>query len=199
MDIRGLLSDAWEQGEPYRASLGGLLYGDTKPLMGLLNSPATISPDDMYNAALMFAPITPAGKASLIKALQNGGKTEGFELGILTAGQQNRLAKLIGKDVPNSIYASPTAVNHIYKSRIAGDGFSPQEVAKFAEQALLPKSLFSYGNASNRAELVNSGLRDTLTGRVYDARMPMDVTGDALEAVTVIPKGLGGRKTKPTR
>jgi hypothetical protein len=53
-------SQQWQQGEPYRVAVGGLLSGDVNPLMGLLNQPVTVNPmtaQEATNMALDWAPM----------------------------------------------------------------------------------------------------------------------------------------------
>lgn len=81
----GLLDEAWERGRPYREALGGLLMGDTRPAMGLLNTKSPVDPMDGVNAALAFAPLglgtlKPVGKAGKIASMMDDtykGKFEG--------------------------------------------------------------------------------------------------------------------------
>jgi hypothetical protein len=192
MGLLDILEDQWRQGEPYRASLGGLLYGDTRPLMELMGKKTAISPDEIVDVGLL-SPITPLGKAKLLEAMLKGGKSSGFELGKLTEGQAKQLSKMLGRDVQQNVNITPSALEHIYTRRIADQGFTPEEVTRFVEQAMAPRAKPIPGDKAGRGELLNAGLRDMKSKALYDARLPLDFAEDGMTAVTIIPKGLNRR------
>jgi hypothetical protein len=194
MGLLDVLEEQWSQGEPYRASLGGLLYGDTAPLKELLNKKSPITASDPINMGLMFMPISAVGKASLISALKNGGMADGFSLGTITNGQAKQASRLINEPVEQEVFATPNSLRHLYKEKMVRDSYTPEEVAKFAEEAMRPVAHVQAGNSATRFELINRGLRDSETHRPYDALMPIQSNNGLLEMVTVVPKGLPARK-----
>lgn len=50
------------------------------------------------------------------------------------------------------------------------------------------------GTARQQPSLLNEGLLDLLTGKRYDARMPLGSVGDAYDVRSVVPDGLPPRK-----
>ena len=67
-DISSWAKQTYANGEPYRATLGGLLYGDTKPLMGLLNQPVKMNPMTVDEATAMAMDWGPMALGTIGKA-----------------------------------------------------------------------------------------------------------------------------------
>jgi hypothetical protein len=58
--LLGSLKQQWQRGEPYRVAAGGLLSGDVKPAMGLLNAKSKVKPmtvDDAMQIAMDWGPM----------------------------------------------------------------------------------------------------------------------------------------------
>lgn len=193
--IRGLLSNPiesiknqYKQGQPYRNALASLLSGNVDQANRDISS-SSINPMDF---AMMLAPISVSGKASLISAMQNKGVSPEFSLGTITQGQASRLGGLLGQHVPQEVTVTPSSANHIYKSRVLNQNFTPEDVARFADEAMRPSANAKFGTGG--VELSNNNLRDSLTKSYYEAKLPLVFDGDRLIAKTIIPKGLQNRK-----
>ena len=85
-DISSWAKQTYANGEPYRATLGGLLYGDTKPLMGLLNQPVKMNPMTVDEATAMAMDW---GPMALGKIVYHGSphKFDAFDMSKLGAGK----------------------------------------------------------------------------------------------------------------
>ncbi len=168
-------------------------------LMASLAAPAAL-PKAAATAGLAFmAAMSPEGKARLLADLTAGKGSGSYRLGDVTPGQQKALQRL-GTPPTESrdVMMTDAATGHMLDRRVNLDGFSPEEVVRFAEQAMQPRSSAWVDPAAkaHKPALSNSGLRDPLTGRSYTAHMPMAPNGESLDVVTVIPRGLPARKTK---
>ncbi|MEJ5148962.1 hypothetical protein [Comamonas sp. MYb396] len=167
-------------------------------LIANLASPAAL-PKAAASGLSLIAAISPEGKARLLADLMAGKGSGTYRLGDVTPGQQKALQRL-GTPPTESrdVMMTDAAAAHMLDRRVNQDGFSPEEVVRFAEQAMQPRSSAWVDPAAkaHKPALSNSGLRDPVTGRSYTAHMPMAPNGESLDVVTVIPRGLPARKTK---
>lgn len=132
-----------------------------------------------------------------LKGLADG--IEPYRLGDVTEGQARHLAELAGrKPASRDVVMDDRALRHIIENRIEKDGFTPEEVAKFAEEALRPRAKAQMATNSRHSfpSMVNES-RDPVTGRLYDATMPLYPGEGAFVVKSVFPDGLRPRKTKP--
>jgi hypothetical protein len=164
-----------------------------------LESPL-FSPDDLIGAGLakglLGLAISPVGKQSLIDALRNGGKTAGFELGDITAGQARRGGESAGQVAGTVVDATPKQVNHVYVKHVVGDGYTPEEIGKFAEEAMRPNAMVGQNANAGRFNLINRDRTDPVSGRLYDATMPLEINNDRLKMISIVPDGLRPRGKK---
>lgn len=137
--------------------------------------------------------IDPKAKARLIADLMAGKGSGTYRLGDVTPGQQKALGKLFGHEVSQDVLMTDKATQHLLKKRIHLEGRTPDQVGKYAEQALMPRATadLDVGKGMQNPALVNRGLLDMQSGRRYDARMPFGVTDDGdLFVRSVVPNGL---------
>lgn len=180
----------------------GAISPERRPAAELLANLATPTalPKAAATAGLAFmAAMSPEGKARLLADLTAGKGSGTYRLGDVTPGQQKALQRL-GTPTTESrdVMMTDAATGHMLDRRVNLDGFSPEEVVRFAEQAMQPRSSAWVDPAAkaHKPALSNSGLRDPVTGRPYTAHMPVAPNGESLDVVTVIPRGLPARKTK---
>lgn len=148
------------------------------------------------SAVEQLGAISPEGKARLLADLQAGKGSGTYRLGDVTGGQANMLGKAGLKATTTDVRMSDDAFKHLHGKRILQEGYSPEEVAKFAEQAMAKRSRVDLdpGKARQQPSLLNEGMRDQVTGKRYDARMPLDSQGDAFGVRSAVPDGLPPRK-----
>lgn len=175
----------------------GVISPERRPAAELLANLAT--PAALPKSFAMMAAMSPEGKARLLADLTAGKGSGTYRLGDVTPGQQKALQRL-GTPPTESrdVMMTDAATAHMLDRRVNLDGFSPEEVVRFAEQAMQPRSNVWVDPAAkaHKPALSNSGLRDPVTGRSYTAHMPMAPNGESLDVVTVVPRGLPARKTK---
>lgn len=143
--------------------------------------------------------ISPEGKARLLADLQAGKGSGTYRLGDVTQGQAAGLDALFGRPAPSrDVFMTDASANHLLAGRIRQDGFSPEEVARFAEQAMAScaRPDLNTAKGGQNPSLLNGGLRDQATGRPYDARMPLRQAEDGYEVRSVVPEGLRSRNNK---
>ncbi|WP_434513781.1 hypothetical protein AB6Q56_14465 [Dechloromonas sp. ARDL1] len=142
--------------------------------------------------------IDPAGKKRLISDLIQGQGSGTYKLGDVTAGQFDRLSREFGRTpAGNDVMMNNKALNHLLDGRIGADNFSPEEVGKFAEQAMMKRSAVDLDRAkgAQNPSLLNRGLMDSESGKRYDARMPLGLDGAGnINVLSVVPDGLRKRK-----
>lgn len=140
--------------------------------------------------------ISPEGKARLLADLQAGKGSGTYRLGDVTEGQANQLRRAGLKSTSNDVLMTNDALRHLHDKRVMLEGYSPEEVLRFAEQAMAKRSRvdFDPGKARQQPSLLNEGMRDLVTGKRYDARMPLGSVGDAFDARSAVPDGLPPRK-----
>lgn len=143
--------------------------------------------------------ISPEGKKRLIEDLTAGQSSGRYVLGDVSDGQQKALERLYGRSSDGkNVHMGDRAHEHLMQGRIAQDGFTPEEVARFAQQALEPraKAWVDPAKSFQNPSLLGQGQRDPLTGGRYDAQLPMRQEEGGYGLVTLIPKGLPARKSK---
>ncbi len=178
----------------------GAVTSERRPAAELLGSLAGPSAAAKAATALGFmAAMSPEGKARLLADLTAGKGSGTYRLGDVTQGQANGLQRLgMPPSVGRDVVMTDAAHAHLMDRRIGIDNFTPAEVTKFAEQAMQPRSSAWIDPAAknHKPSLLADGLLDQATGRRYSAQMPLQSQGDALEVVTVVPRGLPARKKK---
>lgn len=177
----------------------GALAGGARGLSRLADTgPAVVPSAGRYGAtaAEQLGAISPEGKARLLADLTAGKGSGTYRLGDVTAGQAKMLEKAGLSATTNDVRMTDDAFRHLHDKRILQEGYTPEEVATFAEQAMAKRSRVDLdpGKARQQPSLLNEGLRDPVTGKRYDARMPLDSQGDAFGARSAVPDGLPPRK-----
>lgn len=140
--------------------------------------------------------ISPEGKARLLADLQAGRGSGAYRLGDVTQGQANQLRRAGLQSTGTDVRMSDDVFRHLHDKRVHLEGFTPEETVRFAEQAMAKRARvdFDPGKARQQPSLLNEGLRDPVTGKRYDARMPFEGLGDAFGARSAVPDGLPPRK-----
>ncbi len=148
------------------------------------------------SAVEQLGAISPEGKARLLADLQAGKGSGTYRLGDVTQGQAKMLEQAGLKSTTTDVHMTDDAFRHLHGKRIQQDGYSPEEVASFAEQAMARRSRvdFDPGKARQQPSLLNEGMLDPVTKKRYDARMPLDGQGDAFGVRSAVPDGLPPRK-----
>ncbi|XJC77612.1 hypothetical protein ACHFCA_16410 [Delftia tsuruhatensis] len=131
------------------------------------------------------------------------GKSSGtYRLGDVSQGQANALQRL-GMPPTNSrdVMMTDASFNHLADARMVRDGFQPDEVVRFAKQAMEPRSnvVRDPTGAGHKPALANDGLLDPASQRRYTAQMPLRVVDGQMEVVSVVPRGLPGKEKGPVR
>lgn len=176
----------------------GAISTERRPAAEFLANLAT--PAAMPKSLAMMAAMSPEGKARLLADLTAGKGSGTYRLGDVTPGQQGALQKLgLPATETRDVMMSDDVFSHLQDGRVLKDGFTPEEVAKFAEQAMSKSSRAEVNTAKafQNPALVNRGLRDPQSGHMYDAQMPLKVEDGSLTPATVFPRGLPGRNKKP--
>lgn len=141
--------------------------------------------------------IYPAGKARLLADLQAGQSSGTYPLGDVTDGQARQLAKVGGLTADtNNVMMTDDTFRHLLQKRLRAEGFSPEEIATYADLAMQKRSQIDLdpSKRNQQPSLLNRGQVDPVTGRRYDARMPLNSDGTSFEARSVVPDGLPPRK-----
>ncbi len=160
-----------------------------------------IAPSSGGHAALQqqLGVMFPDGKARFLADLKAGTGSGTYQLGDVTEGQARQLQKLgMPETRTRDVMMNDAVLRHVHAKRIADEGFSPDEVVRFAEQAMSKGSAVDLDAAkmAQNPALVKRGLRDAVSGRPYDARMPLGSTEEAYFPRTVYPGGLKKRPSK---
>lgn len=145
------------------------------------------------------AAMSPEGKARLLADLLAGKGSGAYRLGDVSQGQATALQRLgMPPDVGRDVMMTDKSFNHLVDARVSRDGFQPEEVVRFAKQAMEPRSkvLRDPAGAGHKPALANDGLLDPSSGRKYTAQMPLRAVDGQMEVVSVIPRGLASKKTK---
>lgn len=151
------------------------------------------------SAAAQLGAISPEGKARLLTDLQAGQGSGTYRLGDVTQGQLNALQRLgMPPAASRDVMMTDGALNHLLDARMSRDGFAPDDVVRFAKQAMEPRSgiVRDPAASSHKAALANDGLLDASTKKRYTAQMPLQSVDGQMQVVSVVPRGLPGRKTK---
>ncbi|WP_440597251.1 hypothetical protein [Acidovorax sp. 22279] len=175
----------------------GAVTPERRPAAELLGSLAGPSAATKAATALGFiAAMSAEGKARLLADLTAGKGSGTYRLGDVTQGQANMLEKVGLNAATTDVRMTDDAFRHLHDKRVVQEGYSPAEVATFAEQAMSKRSRvdLDLGKARQQPSLLNEGMRDPVTGRRYDARMPLDSQGDAFGVRSAVPDGLPPRK-----
>ncbi|MBT2322510.1 hypothetical protein J7E62_09150 [Variovorax paradoxus] len=146
-----------------------------------------------------FGAIDPKGKARLLSDLQGGTSSGRYRLGDVTEGQGKGLDALFGREAASrDVYMTDDAYRHLVERRLIDQGFSPEDVALFTEQAMAKRARpnLDPSKGGQFPALLNSGVSDPVSGRTFDARMPLKSTDDGYEVRSVVPEGLRGRNNK---
>jgi hypothetical protein len=140
--------------------------------------------------------IDPLAKKRLVSDLTRGVSSGTYRLGDVTSGQLKRYAKASGEQPLSNDVVMGSAFNHLMKRKDV-DNFTPEEIGTFMEQSMRPNSFIDYDPAKSGQypSLLNTDMVDKVTGRKYDARLPLRVNEQGLlEVVSVYPDGLSKRK-----
>lgn len=152
-----------------------------------------------FDAAAQLGAISPEGKARLLADLQAGKGSGTYRLGDLTEGQAAGVNQLFGRPTAGrNVYMTDDGTSHLIERRMQDQGFSAEEVAQFAENAMAKRARadLNVAKGDQNPSLLNSGVKDPATGRVYSARMPFRQVEDGYEVRSVVPEGLPGRNNK---
>ncbi|GEM_PF-2969721 len=147
----------------------------------------------------LAAAISPEGKARLLADLLAGKGSGTYRLGDVTEGQSKALQRLgMAPTTSRDVMMTDDVLGHLRDGRVLKDGFTPEDVTKFTEQAMSKSSQVELNTAKahQNPALVNRGLVDAQTGKRYDAQMPLRGEGGTLTPATVFPRGLPGRNKK---
>lgn len=176
----------------------GAVTSERRPAAELLGSLAGPSAAAKVATGLGFmAAMSPEGKARLLADLAAGKGSGTYRLGDVTEGQGRGLDTLFGRQATaRDVYMNDRATTHLLDGRIAKDGFTPAEVALFAEQAMANRARpdLMAAKREQNPSLLNAGIRDKVTNRTYDARMPLHQSDEGYVVRTVVPEGLPARK-----
>ncbi|WP_370682270.1 hypothetical protein [Comamonas sp. GB3 AK4-5] len=156
-------------------------------------------PEALISLGFPLGAISPVGKARLLADLKAGKGSGTYPLGEVTEGQGKGLNSLFGNEsAGRTVFMTDEAAAHLLARRVQGNKFTPEDVAKFTEQAMASRARpdLNVAKTAQNPSLLNSGMRDPLTGRPYDARMPLRQLEDGYEVRSVIPEGLPPRNEK---
>lgn len=165
-------------------------------LLGVADNWANASSPPFGSFSAQLGAISPEGRARLLADLAAGRGSGTYRLGDVTDGQAKMLGKSGMRAKSRDVLMTDDVLRHLYDKRILEENFTPAEVALFAEQAMAKRSRVDLNPAKARQQpsLLNEGLRDSVTGRRYDSRMPLAELGDGYEVRSVVPDGLPPRK-----
>lgn len=175
-------------------------------LVGVLSdmSPAVVGSAGnvgLLSKGFQLGAISPEGKARLLADLQAGKGSGTYRLGDVTEGQLKGLQNLgLGPAQSRDVMMTDGVFGHLHDGRVLKDGFSPQDVTRFTEQAMSKSSQaeLNTAKAHQNPALVNRKLTDTQSGKRYDAQIPLRVENGILTPATVFPRGLPSRNKKPS-
>lgn len=183
----------------------GAISPERRPAAELLANLATPAalPKAAATAGLAFmAAMSPEGKARLLADLTAGKGSGTYRLGDVTEGQAKGLNKLFGRDgASRDVMMTDAATDHLLAGRVNKDGFAPAEVAGFAEAAMArgAKPDLNVAKQNQHPSLLGLSKQDSISGRQYQPRMPMDQGPDGYVVRSVVPEGLPTRNKKPPR
>lgn len=143
--------------------------------------------------------ISPEGKARLLADLQAGKGSGTYRLGDVTEGQRKALTRLgMPPTASTDVMMTDRAFQHVHNNRVLAQGFSPEDVTRFAEQAMAKRSQvdLDVAKSGQSPALMGQGLVDQASGARYEARMPLRSDGQSYEPRTVYPRGIANRNNK---
>lgn len=204
MQAAGMVTSERRPAAEALASLAvpGALVGGARGLSRLADMGPAVAPSaGRYGAtaAEQLGAISPEGKARLLADLTAGKGSGTYRLGEVTQGQLKALQQHgMPSGLSRDVMMTDAGHAHLMEARMARDNFTPEEIVRFAKQAMEPRSsvVRDPAGAGHKAALANAGLNDPVTKIRYTAQMPLRATGDQMEVVTVVPRGLAARKTK---
>ena len=196
-----------------RAGMAGELIGALLPALAAAKAPviaAGATAIDNPFISSTSGPMSPQlqrgvidlkAAARLLDDLRAGKGSGAYRLGDVTEGQARQLQRLgIRQTASRDVMMTDDVLRHMHDKRVVQEGFSPEEVARFAEQALAKgaKAELDTAKVAQHPALVNRGLRDAAAGRPYNARMPMRSDGENYVPRTVYPGRLAQKKQTPS-
>ncbi|MFH0130036.1 hypothetical protein ACGLHS_07480 [Variovorax sp. VaC1] len=94
------------------------------------------------------------------------------------------------KQSTNSVYMTAGSTQHLIDYRLKVQGYEPKEIAEFAEAAMAstarPEATIIRG--AQYPSLVSVAVRDLVTQRVCEVRMPLNKVGGGFEARSLVPE-----------
>lgn len=141
--------------------------------------------------------MSPEGRARLLADLQAGRSSGTYRLGDVTPGQAKALDRVGGlKASSNDVMMTDDTFRHLMQKRVNAEGYTPEEVTDFARRAMEKRAGadLDRSKSNQQPSLLNPGQFDPVTGRRYDARMPLASRGESFGARSVVPDGLPPRK-----
>lgn len=148
--------------------------------------------------------IDPKMKPKWIEQLRTGKAEDSLRIGDITDGQGRRAGGLLGGRKPetNDVTIPAQRSSKVRNGRVIDEGFEPEFIGGVTENGLKKNSSVEIDPASTNKHpsLIQRGLKDDVTGKMYDARVPIKISADgkSWELVGVVPDGLPPRKTKPS-
>lgn len=177
----------------------GMVSPERQPLAEFLASMAIPAAGAKSVSGLgLLGAMSPDGKTKLLQALREGFLPGRTRLGDVTEGQGKGLDKLFGRPAASrDVHLTDDALRHIVERRMQEQGFSPEDVTRFTEQAMARRSKpdLNVAKGDQHPSLLGSDV-DPQTGRPYSPRMPLKATDDGYEVRSVIPEGLRPRNNK---
>lgn len=170
-------------------------------LIANLASPAAM-PKAAASGLSLIAAMSPEGKARLLADLVAGKGSGTYRLGDVTEGQAKGLNQLFGKQgASRDVMMTDAATDHLLAGRVNKDGFAPAEVAGFAEAAMArgAKPDLNVAKQNQHPSLLGLSKQDSISGRQYQSRMPVDQGPDGYVVRSVVPEGLPTRNKKPPK
>lgn len=182
----------------------GAMVGAARGLSRLAElSPAVVPSAGRYGAGVsamdQLGAISPEGKARLLADLQAGKGSGTYRLGDVTEGQRKALTRLgMPPTASTDVMMTDRAFQHVHNNRVLAQGFSPEDVTRFAEQAMAKRAQvdLDVAKSGQSPALMGQGLVDRASGARYEARMPLRSDGQAYEPRTVYPRGIANRNNK---
>lgn len=160
---------------------------------------ANFSPGPTGGArAAQLGVLSLASEKRLLSDLKSRRGSGTYRLGDFNEKQLSELQEFgIPQGTPRDVMMTDEKLRHLLKGRRDENNFSEEDIVRFVKQAMEPRA-YGVQDPSMRGHKValrQDGLRDKLTNQTYSAQMPLEVRDDGLlELVTVVPKGLWGRK-----
>ena len=142
--------------------------------------------------------IDPKGQKRLVDGLLGNGGKERYRLGDITRKQADEAYVFGGKPVGESrnVFVTPDiGQEHARVARMVEEGFVAPELGVYAKQGMRPDSkILPPANKSDYPILRSESMLDPVTGKRYNAEMPIKPVEDGFEMISIIPRGLKPRK-----